>query len=92
MQSAPNPQDQEILNRLERDENEYRNHPVWRRLGCTPEQFAKSVREQVAKSGISQKEWQEKLAACRQKIETTVREQKRQYQVTNLRILSGIRA
>ena len=86
------PKDEKILAHIEREENEYRNHPVWRQMRCTPEQFNAAVKKFLVVNNIRTADFNRLLEKQMQKIATIVREQKRDYKSTNLRILSGMRA
>lgn len=92
MQHSPEPRDAEILAQIDREEREYRGHWLWEKLGATPEQFHQAVIDAALRQGISPRAWNQALATFKEKIETRVREQKRNYVKTNLRLLNGMRA
>lgn len=81
----------DFMKKMAEEEKSYQDHWVWKKLGCTPKEFATAVSEQVKKSGVDEKIWQERLQGFRDQIETSVREKKGNYQKTNLRLLGGIR-
>jgi hypothetical protein len=84
-----------VLQRFERAEADFHDHPLWRQLGLTPvEFFAKNrefVERQMSTGAFSRKKWDEQLAAEKAKIDTLVREKRGQYQKTNLKAMTGLR-
>ena len=71
---------EETLKNYEQEQKEFENHWLWQKLKTTPEEFFKRVNENVKKSGIDNKVWQEKLSEAKRVLETRIAEKNKTYQ------------
>lgn len=83
---------QTLLNRFDREQRDFENHPLWRELDTTPQEFFTKVRSAVENSGIDPRLWQAKLAEARQSIQTRIKETQRDYHPPHFKPIIGLRA
>lgn len=81
-----------LLNRFDAEQRDFENHPLWRELGTTPQEFFEKVRATVESSGIDPRLWQAKLAEAKQAIETRTKEAWRNYNQPSFNPIIGLRA
>ena len=92
MQNQTDQKIEALLQRYEVEQKEFENHPLWRELGTTPKEFFSKVQDIVKNSGISEKEWQQKLTEAKQALNTRIKEKRGQYEKFNFNHFKGLRA
>jgi hypothetical protein len=96
MMSQQNPKEKDklqlLLERYQREQREFENHPLWKQLGTTPKGLSEMTRREVQKRGVSPAEWQVMLVRQMQIIKTQVRERVGEYEPVNFKRYSGLRA
>jgi len=80
-----------LLERYQKEEQEFQNHPLWRQLKTTPQEFFKRVNRYVEESGMDPRVWQQKLTEAKKTIETRMMEQTGQYDKVNFKNIKGLR-
>jgi len=80
-----------LLERFEKEQEEFENHWLWKQLGTTPQAFFAKVNESIEKSGIDKQVWENKLIEAKKTLQTRLNEKKGQYQRVNFKTLKGLR-
>jgi hypothetical protein len=81
----------DMLRQYQKEQQDFENHWLWKKLKTTPKEFFAKIAESVEKSGISKSEWQEKLMKMKKVFETRSREKRGQYQAVDFKNVRGIK-
>lgn len=81
----------QILKDYHSQQKDFENHPLWKELGVSPQQFFKKVDDYIKSSGIDQRVWQQKLKEAKRVIDTRAKEQVGDYQKIQFNQKRGIR-
>ena len=82
---------EEALKLLEKENQEFQNHPVWKNLNCKPEELFEAVKKHVSTLNVPPEKWNE--AYLRAKTASKVRssERRQAYQAVNLRMIGSLK-
>lgn len=81
----------EMLRQYKKEQQDFENHWLWKKLKTTPHDFFERIAKSVEKSGVSKSEWQMSLLKIKKVLETRLREKKRQYQPVDFKNVRGIK-
>lgn len=81
----------EMLRRCKKEQEDFENHWLWKKLKTTPKEFFAKIAESVKKSGMSQSEWQDKLLKMKKVFETRSREKAGKYQPVDFKNVRGLK-
>lgn len=81
----------ELLQQYQKEQRDFENHWLWKKLKTTPQEFFARIAERVEKSGISKSEWQKNLLKMKKVLETRSRERRGQYQAVDFKNVRGIK-
>ena len=81
----------ELLRRYKKEQEDFENHWLWKKLKTTPKEFFAQIAKSVEKSGISKTEWQSKLMEMKKTMATRSRERTGKYQAMDFKNARGIK-
>lgn len=81
----------EALKMYEESEKEFQNHPIWKQLGCKPEDFFGAVKKHVEGLGVSKEKWEEAYSKAKEANRISSIERRKAYAPINLKSFGGIR-
>lgn len=82
---------EEALLLLERENEEFKRHWVWKELNCTPDDFFKAVQKHVASLPVSPEKWKQTYEKAKQISRVRSLEKRGAYRPASLKMLGSIR-
>lgn len=82
---------EEALKFLEKENQEFQNHWVWKNLNCKPATFFEAVKKHVASMNIPPEKWNESYKRAREASRVRSGERRQAYQPVNLRLIGSLK-
>ena len=77
---------------LEKSNEEFKNHWVWKEMGATPEVFFEKVKKHVASLNIPKEQWDKMYSKTKEAHRIRALERRSLYRPMNLKLIGSIRA
>ncbi len=81
----------ETLDLLEKEQQEFNNHWVWKELNCTPDDFFKALNRHVQTLNVPPQEWKQAYDHAKESSRVRSAERRASYKPASLRIIGALR-
>lgn len=82
---------EELLKKLEDEQQQFKNHWVWKELNCTPNDFFEAVQKHVDKMDVPPEKWRAAYEKVKRANEIKAIEQRPIAKPINIKMLAAIR-
>jgi len=81
---------EESLTLLEKENREFENHWVWKRLGCKPDKFFQAFEKHVASIDIPKDRWETALKRAKDASRVLSKEKQSHFNPINLEMMQSL--
>lgn len=82
---------EESLALYKKDQEEFKNHRIWKELGCAPEKFFEAVKAHISTLNIPKEKWDEAYKKTKDINRVRALEKRTMFSPMNLRMISNVR-
>lgn len=81
---------EEALAFLEKENREFENHWVWKRLACKPEQFFEAFKRHADSLNIPKEKWEEALEKAKDVSRVRAKEKRATFSPLNMQLMQSL--